>query len=197
MLPAAGNDLRGNIVFGELPTPTYGLRLYEREHEEQAEEEQLYVLDGATPAFVHVKIVDGGSPSTLEGLKTLYDGGVPRRFSFTGGFSGRADWDGVLSGVVDGLEAMRQAVLLILSIERYKYIIYSWNYGVELDDLFGKPMPFVMPEVKRRITEALMQDTRVTGVTGFEFEPQGRALLVRFTARTVYGEIEAEKAVTI
>ena len=48
-----------------------------------------------------------------------------------------------VSGETDGLEAMKQAVYLILSTERYAYPIYSWNYGVELKDLFGQPTTYV------------------------------------------------------
>lgn len=32
---------------------------------------------------------------------------------------------------------------------------------MELKDLFGKPIDYVMPEVERRITEALVQDDRI------------------------------------
>ena len=60
-----------------------------------------------------------------------------------------------LMGSCDGLEAIKQAVYLILNVERYRYVIYSSNYGVEFDDLLGKPVPYVMPELKRRIEEAL------------------------------------------
>lgn len=71
-----------------------------------------------------------------------------------------------LMGSCDGLEAIKQAVYLILNVERYRYVIYSSNYGVEFDDLLGKPVPYVLPELKRRIEEALTQDDRITGVDG-------------------------------
>ena len=72
-----------------------------------------------------------------------------------------------IAGYVDDLEAMKQAIYLILNIERYEYLIYSWNYGIELNDLYGQPIPFVLPELKRRITEALLQDSRILGVDNF------------------------------
>lgn len=79
-----------------------------------------------------------------------------------------------LMGSCDGLEAIKQAVYLILNVERYRYVIYSSNYGVEFDDLLGKPVPYVLPELKRRIEEALTQDDRITSVDGFEFETKKR-----------------------
>jgi hypothetical protein len=101
----------------------------------------------------------------------------------------------VCYGRADGLRAMEQAIYLILRTERYKHAIFSWNYGVEFGDLFGMPVSWVIPEVKRRIREALLQDTRVTAVDGFEFETGKGSLLVKFTARTIFGDVPAERAV--
>ena len=42
----------------------------------------------------------------------------------------------IVSGTVDELEAMKQAVFKILFTERYQYEIYNWEYGMELKDLF-------------------------------------------------------------
>lgn len=44
---------------------------------------------------------------------------------------------GRISGFVDEREAVKQAIMLILNTERYKFLIYSWNYGVELEELIG------------------------------------------------------------
>lgn len=98
---------------------------------------------------------------------------------------------------VDELEAMKQAIYLILNIERYRYLIYSWNYGVELADLFGQPTSFVQPEIKRRITEALMQDSRIQSVDAFSFEVNKGKVHARFTVHTIFGDVPAEKAVEI
>jgi len=97
----------------------------------------------------------------------------------------------------DELDAVKQAIYLILSIERYQYLIYSWNYGIELADLFGQPVPFVLPELKRRITEALMQDDRVQAVDAFSFEVTKGRVHARFTAHTIFGDVEAERVVNI
>lgn len=98
---------------------------------------------------------------------------------------------------IDGLTAMEQAVYHILNTERYKYLIYSWNYGVEFADLFGKPISYCYPEIKRRITEALTQDDRINSVDNFEFTYNRGNVLVSFTVNTTEGEIEIEKAVNI
>ncbi len=100
-------------------------------------------------------------------------------------------------GTTDGKEAVLQAIYLMLSVERYAYQIYSRNYGVELGDLIGKPKDYAMSEIKRRITEALTQNDRITGVTDWEFEPGRKSVTVRFVVNTVYGNISAKKEVDI
>lgn len=101
------------------------------------------------------------------------------------------------NGLCDGLEALSQAIYLILSIERYEYPIYSWNYGIELKDLYGQPKSFVIPELERRIQEALLQDDRIKSVNNFEFKQEKEKIHIFFTVDSIYGDIKAEKAVKI
>ena len=105
--------------------------------------------------------------------------------------------DDRINGYTDGIEAVKQAIYLILGTERYQYIIYSWDYGVELVDLFGKPMPYVMSELPRRITEALTQDNRITGCKNFEFEINKSKLHTTFTVISTVGNIPTELEVTV
>lgn len=106
----------------------------------------------------------------------------------------RMELDGKhLSGTCDGIDTIRQAVFCILNTERYQYPVYSWNYGVELADLYGKPVDYVTSELPRRITEALTQDDRITSVDGFSFDIQGRVIDVFFTVHTIFGDVETEK----
>ena len=69
-----------------------------------------------------------------------------------------------ISGTIDQVQAVEQAIFLILNTERYEWLIHSWNYGVELRDLFGEPIAYVLSEIQRRITEALVQDDRIKNV---------------------------------
>ena len=102
-----------------------------------------------------------------------------------------------VNGFVDGKEAVKQAVFFILNTERYEHLIYSWNYGVELKDLVGMPQSYVIPEVERRITEALTQDNRIESVSDFQFERQKEKLHVTFVVHTTYGDIESEVNVNV
>ena len=98
----------------------------------------------------------------------------------------------------DNLEAVEQTVYKILNTERYSYLIYSWNYGIELDDLFGQPVTYACPEIERRVTEALLQDDRITGVDNFEFDTSKKGVVsATFTVHTIFGDLEIEKVVNI
>lgn len=102
-----------------------------------------------------------------------------------------------IAGTVDGLEAMKQAIYIILNTERYEHVIHSWEYGVELQDLFGQPIPFVLSEIKRRISEALTQDSRITDVDAFSFGTKKGKVHATFTVHTIFGDVEAEKVVDV
>ena len=103
---------------------------------------------------------------------------------------------GTIRGYTDGQEAMKQAIYKILNTERYQYVMYSWNYGIELLDLYGEPISYVCPELERRITEALTWDERIKSVNNFEFDVIGKgAIHVSFVAHTAFGEVQAETKV--
>ena len=58
-------------------------------------------------------------------------------------------------------------------------------------------MPYVLSELPRRIKDALLVDNRITDVTDFEFEQNGKKLLVKFTVISTIGNISSEVEVTI
>lgn len=102
---------------------------------------------------------------------------------------------GRISGFVDEREAVKQAIMLILNTERYKFLIYSWNYGVELEELIGTHPDIVEDEAERLISEALLQDDRITAVYDFEFSRNRDTLLVNFKVDSIYGDIDIETEV--
>ena len=103
-----------------------------------------------------------------------------------------------ITGTCDSLEAVRQSIFKIMNTERYDYLIYSWNYGIELADLFGHPPMYVCPEIGRRVKEALLQDDRITGVDNFEFDTSNKGVVsVTFTVHTLFGDLNEEMVVNI
>ena len=105
---------------------------------------------------------------------------------------------GKIAGFVEELEAVRQAIHFILAAERYEYIIYPWEYGVEFSDLIGMPVELVIPKLELRITEALLQDDRIESVEEFSFErPDKKSILVSFKVNTIYGSTNEEVSVNV
>ncbi len=123
------------------------------------------------------------NPSLTYAMKVSADSGKDSRFV----------------GTVDDTAAIRQAVLKILSTEKYEHEIYSWDYGIVLEDLFGMPMDDVMSRLEGRITEALTVDDRIDSVEDFRAERTGkREIRCTFKIVTSDGEeIEEETEVVV
>jgi len=102
---------------------------------------------------------------------------------------------GIVTGMVDGIDAVHQAIHLILNTNRFDNVIYSWGYGVELDDLLGKPIDYIYPELKRRINEALTQDNRISGTSEYTFNKVGDTVSVAFIVHTIYGDTSYSREV--
>ncbi len=102
-----------------------------------------------------------------------------------------------IRGFTDEIEAVKQTIIFILNTERYEHEIYSWDYGIELNDLYGQHISYVYPELKRRINEALTQDDRIESVDNFSFKKQANNVIINFTVNTVFGAIQTQKVVQI
>jgi len=93
----------------------------------------------------------------------------------------------------DGLEAVRQAVEIALDVERFRWTIYSANFGSELDELVGQDEALITAEIPRLVEGALSQDDRIVQVDGYTFTRTGPASMhVSFTVHTVYGDLIEE-----
>lgn len=93
-----------------------------------------------------------------------------------------------ISGFIDEINAVKQAVYLILNIERYRYLIYDWDYGFEISDLIGQDINIIQIEIQKRISDALKQDERITDVYDFIFKKTNKILHVSFSINTIFGE---------
>ena len=106
--------------------------------------------------------------------------------------------DKYINGTCKNLEEVKQAIYKILNTERYQYVIYSFDYGVEFADLIGEPISYVCSEIERRITEALTQDDRIESVSDFEFDiSQKHEVVCTFTVHTIFGDTTEERMVTV
>lgn len=91
-------------------------------------------------------------------------------------------------GMIDGLEACVQSMLKIILTERYSTVIYSSEYGTELETLIGVNIPLVQTDLERRLREALSVDVRFVDIKQFTTSVTGfNEIEVQFLLETVYG----------
>lgn len=89
-----------------------------------------------------------------------------------------------------GLEAVRQAVEIALNVERYKWTIYSTNFGSELNDLVGEDEAYIIAEIPRLVEGALSPDNRVVSVDDYVYKKTDtNSMTVSFTVHTVFGDL--------
>lgn len=98
---------------------------------------------------------------------------------------------GRVGGFIDGLEALRQAIYKVLQTERFAYLIYSWNYGFEENQLLGQTHRIVEAEAERYITEALTADDRIDRIEDFAITFHGnRTATAAFTVVSIIGDVK-------
>lgn len=106
--------------------------------------------------------------------------------------------NGRIAGWIDELAAMRQAIEKVLHTERFTWLIYTDNYGVELKNLLGEELDLVMAEMERIVREALSVDERIIEIESFQVTQESRdTLLVSFFVTTIFGSIQMEQEVGI
>lgn len=102
-----------------------------------------------------------------------------------------------IAGTGAGLAAMRQAVEIILNVERFRWQIYNSNFGAELEGLIGEEAAYIESELPRIIDDAFSVDNRIISVDNYAFVDDGRGnLTVTFDVETVYGTIQEEVTLT-
>ena len=102
-----------------------------------------------------------------------------------------------ITGQVDGAEAVRQAVEIIMNVERFRWQIYEPYSGIETVDLLGNDAGYISSEFQRRVRDALTVDDRITGISNYTSTVSGNTMEVSFTVNTVYGDIPVETEVSL
>lgn len=106
----------------------------------------------------------------------------------------RMDWDKKrMTGRLDGLEAVQQAAAKILRTDRYEHLIYSSDYGTEWSLVLGKDRLLVRAEIRRIVSEALLQDERIIGLEGTQVSINGDNLSFNCNVITLYGNFQLRK----
>lgn len=105
--------------------------------------------------------------------------------------------NGRIEGKADGKNAISQAIDLMLSTERWRHLIYSGDYGMELEALLGKSRGYLEADMERRFSEALAEDDRIVGIEDFTMSFSGDESNISFTVVTTFGNVTVERSVSI
>ena len=102
-----------------------------------------------------------------------------------------------ISGMTDGIDAVKQAIKLALGTERWRHAIYSPDYGCELIGLFGQSQKPSEETVRLMVEETLLEDDRILKIEDFTAFYSGDLLKIAFTAVTSFGNIEMERSESV
>mgnify|MGYP001151135486 CR=1 FL=1 len=95
---------------------------------------------------------------------------------------------GQLTGrIVEGAEAKK-----VLQTARYRYYIYSWDYGNEFEELIGRGYSeeYINAEAQRMTEDCLLVNENIESITDFSVGMENDQLTISFTANTIYGTIQ-------
>ena len=92
-------------------------------------------------------------------------------------------------GIVEGLEAIKVWIWNCLKSERFRYALYSWQYGVEYEQYIGQPISdeYLQSDCQIETEEALLENPYITGISDFEAHLDGTTLHISFTVSTTLG----------
>lgn len=104
------------------------------------------------------------------------------------------DWERKrITGQTDGLEAVQQAAAKILRTDRFEHLIYSSDYGTEWRLVLGKDRLLVRAEIRRIVSEALLQDERILSLENIVVSFTGDNLTFDCKVVTRYGNFQLRK----
>ena len=105
-----------------------------------------------------------------------YDAGVPV-------------WESGNPVFVTGLEAVKGWAWRALETARYRWPVFSWSYGCELEALVGQPYQAETKrsEAERYVREALLVSPYIREARAVDVEFTGSTLHIEVELSTVYG----------
>lgn len=130
------------------------------------------------PSFAQRTIVTQ-TEEQLDLSRSLYEFGVD--FS-NGQFTGR---------MVNGREAVKVWIWKCLMTSRFKFPIYTWLYGSELEEYIGRALTqeYIDTDVKLALQDALLINPEINAIRDYSGRMDGDILRISFTAETIFGQI--------
>jgi hypothetical protein len=105
---------------------------------------------------------------------------------------------GRISGMVDGLQAVNQAIRKAIITPRFKCLIYDNQYGSEIEDAIitnDATEEYVETAIEGFVIDALKPDTRIIRVYDFTVDFKDDCAYISFKADTIFGETTIEEVI--
>ena len=105
---------------------------------------------------------------------------------------------GRIVGMVDGLEAVNQAIRKAIITPRFKCLIYDNQYGSEIQEAIiaqDATPEYTEAVIPGFVKDALKPDTRILKVYDFQFEFREDGAYIFFRADTIFGETTFEEVI--
>ena len=111
--------------------------------------------------------------------------------------TGLSEWGvnfdtGQLTGeTVDGSEAVKCWIWKALMTQRFRWALYTWNYGSELESYIGRVLSdeYLKTDVKLALEDCLLINEEIKSITNYSAYVEGDVLYISFTAVTKYGPV--------
>ena len=96
--------------------------------------------------------------------------------------------------IVTENEAIKTWVYKAMKTERFRYLIYSWDFGTEIDALIGQSYTpnLTKAECIRYIEECILINPYIRAISQIEVSFTEGKLLIQCKLQTIYGETELE-----
>jgi len=105
---------------------------------------------------------------------------------------------GRIVGKIDGKEAVRQAIRKAIITPRWKCLIYSNQYGSEIERSYiagNASLDFIRATIEAYIKDALLPDTRILRCYDFDVTQEDNSVYISFKCDTVFGEISMKEVI--
>ena len=118
-------------------------------------------------------------------------GTIPREYGIdfaTGQLTGK---------IVEGKEAIKIWIWNCLQTQRFRYPIYSWDYGADMEQYIGRAVSkeFLQTDCENEIRSALLVNPYISDITDFEVDRKDDQMFVSFRVVTKFGEVEVDQGV--
>lgn len=93
--------------------------------------------------------------------------------------------------IVEGNEAIKSWIYRAIKTQRFRHIIYSWDFGSEIESLISQryTKDLIKAEVERYVKEALLINEYIQSVDVVNVNFESDVLSVDVNVTTIYGEV--------